>query len=45
MRLLKSTAIIGALTLVSRVMGLVRDILIARFLGGGRHFGCLFYRL
>ena len=35
MRLLKSTAIIGALTLVSRVMGLVRDILIARFLGAG----------
>ena len=35
MRLLKSTAIIGALTLVSRVLGLVRDILIARFLGAG----------
>ena len=35
MRLLKSTAIIGSLTLVSRLMGLVRDVLIARFLGAG----------
>lgn len=35
MRLLRSTAIIGALTLVSRLLGLVRDILIARFLGAG----------
>ncbi len=35
MRLLKSTAIIGALTLLSRVLGLVRDILMARFLGAG----------
>ncbi|RKQ69510.1 putative peptidoglycan lipid II flippase [Litorimonas taeanensis] len=34
-RLLKSTAIIAGLTLVSRVMGLARDILIARFLGAG----------
>ena len=36
MRLLRSTAIIGSLTLVSRLLGLVRDILIARFLGRGR---------
>jgi len=35
MQLLRSTAIIGALTLVSRLLGLVRDILIARFLGAG----------
>lgn len=35
MRLLKSTAIIGGMTLLSRVLGLVRDILWARFLGAG----------
>lgn len=35
MRLLKSTAIIGFFTLISRVLGLVRDVLIARFLGAG----------
>ena len=35
MRLLRSTAIIGSLTLVSRLLGLVRDILIAQFLGAG----------
>lgn len=35
MRLIKSTAIIGSLTMVSRVLGLVRDILMARFLGAG----------
>jgi len=34
-RLLKSTAIIASLTLVSRLLGLVRDILIASFLGAG----------
>ncbi len=33
MRLLKSTAIISSLTMVSRVLGLVRDIMLARFLG------------
>jgi len=33
MRLLKSTAIIGSWTLVSRVLGLIRDILMARYLG------------
>ncbi len=35
MRLLRSTAIIGSLTLVSRILGLIRDVLIARFLGAG----------
>lgn len=35
MRLLKSTAIISSLTLVSRILGLVRDIMLARFLGAG----------
>lgn len=35
MRLVKSTAIIGSLTLLSRVLGLIRDILLARFLGAG----------
>ena len=33
MRLIKSTAIISSLTMVSRVLGLVRDIMLARFLG------------
>ena len=35
MRLLRSTAIIGFFTLISRILGLVRDVLIARFLGAG----------
>ena len=35
MRLLRSTAIIASLTLVSRVLGLVRDMLVARYLGAG----------
>ncbi len=35
MRLIKSTAIIGVLTLLSRVLGLVRDTLSASFLGAG----------
>lgn len=35
MRLMKSTAIIGSLTLLSRVLGLIRDILMARYLGAG----------
>ena len=33
MRLLKSTAIIGSMTLLSRILGLVRDILWAKYLG------------
>jgi len=35
MRLLKSTAIIGSLTLLSRILGLVRDVLWAKYLGAG----------
>ena len=35
MKLIQSTAIIGALTLMSRVLGLVRDTLTASFLGAG----------
>jgi putative peptidoglycan lipid II flippase len=33
--LLKSTSIVGSFTLVSRVLGLVRDIVLARFFGAG----------
>ena len=32
---LKIVSIIGSLTLVSRILGYVRDLLIARFLGAG----------
>lgn len=35
MRLLRSTATIASLTLVSRVLGLIRDVMIARYLGAG----------
>jgi len=35
MRLIKSTAIIGVLTLLSRMLGLVRDTLSATYLGAG----------
>lgn len=35
MRLLRSTATIAGLTLVSRVLGLIRDVMIARYLGAG----------
>ncbi|MEP1229361.1 MAG: murein biosynthesis integral membrane protein MurJ [Litorimonas sp.] len=35
MRLLRSTAIIASLTLVSRLLGFVRDVLIANFFGAG----------
>ncbi len=35
MRLIKSTAIIGTLTLFSRILGLVRDTLTAHYLGAG----------
>jgi len=35
MRLLKSSAIVGSMTLLSRVLGLLRDILMAQFLGAG----------
>lgn len=35
MRLIRSTAIISSLTLISRILGLIRDVFIARFLGAG----------
>ena len=35
MNLLKSTATVGGMTMISRVLGFVRDILIATFLGTG----------
>lgn len=42
MKLIKSTAIIGAFTLISRFLGLARDILMARFLGAGLVTDALF---
>ena len=33
--LIKSTAVVGAMTLLSRVLGFVRDIVIARYFGAG----------
>ena len=42
MTLLRSTAIIGFFTLLSRVLGMARDILIARFLGAGPVADALF---
>lgn len=35
MSLLKSTGTIGGLTLISRILGFVRDLLMARFIGAG----------
>ena len=35
MRLLRSSAVVGALTMVSRVLGFVRDMLLAAALGTG----------
>lgn len=34
-RLLKSTSVVGGMTVLSRVLGLVRDIVFARFFGAG----------
>jgi len=34
-RLLKSTSVVGGMTLLSRILGLVRDIVFARFFGTG----------
>ncbi|RMF96498.1 MAG: murein biosynthesis integral membrane protein MurJ [Gammaproteobacteria bacterium] len=34
-RLLRSTTVVGAMTLLSRVLGLVRDVVFARFFGAG----------
>ena len=35
MGLIRATGTIGGLTLVSRILGMVRDMLVARFLGAG----------
>ena len=35
MNLVRATASIGGLTLVSRVLGMVRDMLMARYVGAG----------
>ena len=35
MNLVRATASIGSLTLVSRVLGMVRDMLMARYVGAG----------
>ena len=35
MRLLRATATVGLFTLASRILGLVRDVLLARYLGAG----------
>jgi putative peptidoglycan lipid II flippase len=35
MSLLKSTAVVGAMTMLSRVLGLLRDMVIARYFGAG----------
>lgn len=42
MRLIRSTAIIGFFTLLSRILGMARDILIARFMGAGPVTDALF---
>lgn len=42
MKLIRSTAIIGFFTLASRILGLARDILMARFLGAGLVSDALF---
>ncbi|MGQ9425511.1 murein biosynthesis integral membrane protein MurJ [Gilvimarinus sp. F26214L] len=34
-RLLRSSAVVGSMTMLSRVMGLIRDIVFARFIGAG----------
>lgn len=34
-RLLKSSAVVGSMTMLSRVMGLIRDVVLARFIGAG----------
>ncbi len=34
-RLLKSTSVVGGMTILSRILGLVRDIVFARFFGAG----------
>ena len=43
MNLLKNSAVVASLTMVSRITGFVRDILIARFLGIGPIADAFFY--
>jgi putative peptidoglycan lipid II flippase len=40
--LFKGTGVVGILTLLSRVLGLVRDLLVARFLGAGLYTDAFF---
>ena len=41
-KLLKNTAIVGGMTLVSRVLGLVRDMVLARFFGANAAMDAFF---
>ena len=41
-KLLKNTAIVGSMTLVSRVLGLVRDMVLARFFGASAAMDAFF---
>ena len=41
-KLLKNTAIVGSMTLVSRVLGLVRDMVLARFFGANAAMDAFF---
>jgi len=41
-KLLKNTAIVGGMTLISRVLGLVRDMVLARFFGADAHMDAFF---
>jgi len=40
--LLKNTAIVSGMTLISRVLGLVRDMVLARFFGAGANMDAFF---
>ncbi|MBL4744713.1 MAG: murein biosynthesis integral membrane protein MurJ [Cycloclasticus sp.] len=40
--LMKSTAIVGSMTMISRVLGFIRDIVIARFFGAGESTDAFF---
>lgn len=43
MNLFKNSAVVAAMTMISRVLGFIRDILIARFLGIGPIADAFFY--
>ena len=45
MSLLRASANIGSFTLLSRILGFVRDQLIAKFLGAGCDVGCVLCRV